>query len=124
MAEHEYQDKPRSYHYFDQLTGKQADSIDDLLPETHQTVRTAAMYAAENISVVWCWQCADTGRVGESWGPNEGCREFMTEPEIWYCTCDEGFMAKEAAYDREQTDLLLEAAHVAAQSAGYVEVSA
>lgn len=116
MTELERQlDRKPTYHYFNQLTGKQSEQIVDLLPDTHQTMIPALCYTAENIQVVWCWKCADTGVIAEHWGPDEGCKEYMTEPEVEFCDCDEGFMAKEADYDRRETERLMIEEHDEAQ---------
>lgn len=84
-----------SLHYVNTDTGEVSVHIPDLVPAIFSRHRTRALeYVAENVHTAWCWQCHDTGILGTSWGPSEGCREYMTAPEVWYCTCEAGHQAK------------------------------
>jgi hypothetical protein len=41
-----------------------------------------------------CQECGDGGVIA-MWGTNDGCREFMTEPEISFCDCAAGQRERE-----------------------------
>lgn len=57
-------------------------------------------YTDDGGPIYRCLKCYDNGMI-ETWGPNEGCREFMSEPEVWFCDCQtgKGAEAEKKAWD-------------------------
>jgi hypothetical protein len=100
--------RPDSLHFWDRETGNADDHVSVLLSLAHVDPFTEAGLddTAMSITAAWCWACHDQGVLGETWGPAEGCAEYMTEPETWYCQCQAGYEAKEDAARRfaEATD--------------------